>query len=350
MESIMAIDNNTNIITPNNVYGRNSSVADIKELDYTYNREGREFTDYFIDRKALSEALVIGYTYVFFTCPSLSLTSSRFTGSSNAPFLANSNGKFLKLPGYGDSIYNSDIVNMLTGDSGPFMKLFFNRVASSPASNEVLDTLDYSETWNKYKIPIGTTTKDSKISGNFEIQMREDPELQCMKTVKLWYNCIEGLFLGDVISAYATGNSLNDAQTAIIEYMSSVYTFSVMPDGKTLQHWSKYTGVFPTKNPYDVFSSDDGDIKVIERVGFDFQFAYKEDMDITILRDFNLLVGGNSSALTDYTGNYFDSNSVNIGNPNTTPSIVKTTSVNNRPLYELRLGDSNDIHGINKNY
>jgi hypothetical protein len=351
----MAIDARTNIITPNKIFGGSSSASssniDYKELDYTYSREGREFSDYFIDRKALPEAVTVGYTYVFFTAPELALNSSRFTGSSNSAYLSSSNSRFLKLPGSGDSIYNDAIVNMLTGDSGTFMKLLFNRVASAPASNITLDTLDYSETWNKYKIPIGTSTKDSKIGGNFEIQFREDPELQIMKTIKLWTDYIEGLFMGDVISAFATASSLSDSQSAIIDYMSSVYTFSVLPDGKTLQHWSKYTGVFPTKQPYDIFASDDGDIKVIERVGIDFQFAYKEDMDITILRDFNLLAGGNASNLTNYTGNYYDSNSVNIGGSSTYPSITKATSViNNRPLYELRLSDPNDINGITQNF
>ena len=344
----MAIDRNTNIITPNSVYNADS----IYKLDYAVSREGREFNDFFIDRKALPEAPVVGYSYVFFTAPELALNASRFTGSSNASYLARNNGKFLKLPGFGgDSIYNDKIIGMLTGDGGTFMKLFFNRVASTPASNEVLSTLDYTETWNKYKIPIGTSTKDSKIAGNFEMQFREDPELQIMKTIKLWVNYIEGLFMGDVISSYATSTSLSDAQTAIIDYMSSVYTFSVAPDGKTLQHWSKYTGVFPNKNPYDIFSSDDGDIKVIERVSVDFLFAYKEDLDITILRDFNLLASGSSSKLTQYTGDYYDGNLVNIGNVSTYPSIAKSVNPKtNSPIYELRLSDPNDINGITKNF
>jgi hypothetical protein len=80
----------------------------------------------------------------------------------------------------------------------------------------------------------------------------------------------------------------------------------------------------------------------------------KEDMDIQILRDFNLLGNPNKNELkASGTGPYHDGNGVNISNsvPNTYPRVVpvsnKDTGVR---TYELHLRDPNDITGYTKNF
>lgn len=325
------------------------SYEDYSKLDFVKTRSNREFNDFFLDRRALNDPAHAGYNYAFFTAPELALSSSRFGNSGNTGMLMQTNGKFLKLPGYGDSIYTDEIVKMLSGDGGTFMKLFSNRAFSYPASSEVLDTLDYSETWNKYKISLGTSSKDSKISGNFEMRFREDQNLTITKCAKLWTNYIEALFLGNCISRYATYGTMGDTQNAIIDYLASMYMFTVRPDGKTLQYWAKYTGVFPNKLPYDIFQSEDGEPRIVSDVSIDFQFSYKEDMDIAILRDFNLLQDPGN--LDKYTGQYYDSNSVSIGSPSGFPSIGKTKSqIDGRTLFELRMQDPNDPSGSNTNF
>jgi hypothetical protein len=332
------------------------STADYKKLDHSFYDSAREHKAFFIDKKAQAEAPVTGYNYIFFTSPELGITRSKFENLpnvSNPDLLIRNNAKELKLPSHSDSIYTEDIVKMLAGEQGIFMPLLSNRATSLPASSQVLETLDYSETWNKYKMILGTGTKDSRIGVNFELLFKEDDNLTVLKSMKLWQDWIEGVFFGRVISAYSTFSALDEAQTAIIDYMSSLYTFSLRPDGKTIQHFAKYTGVFPIKQPYDQFASEDGDIKILSTVGVDFAAAYKEDMDIQILRDFNLLGQNNKSVLLDPKGMgpYFDGNAVKIPPIGTYPGIAKVTNKDTGKItYELHLTDPDDITGLTKNF
>lgn len=334
--------------TPKNVYDG---------IAYSPYSHAKEFTQLFINKKALPEVPVTGINYVFFTPPELGVTRSRFTsrggrGAYSPDNCFENNSRHLKLPdkqtNY-DTIYNELIVHTLSGEIGPFMSILSNRAASLPASSEIMSTLDYSETWNRYKIPLGTSTKDSKISGNFEILYKEDADLTIMKIHKLWYDYIEGVFMGRLISPYANMTDMQSAQNAVIDYMASAYVFSLKPDGKTIQYWAKYTGVFPTKNPYEVFAAEDGDMQTISKISMDYQFAYKEDMDINILRDFNLLT--QNGTLTDPKGNYFDDAPSRIGRISKYPGIVK--GVNNKTsnvVFELHLTDPTNTDGIQTNF
>lgn len=315
----------------------------INRLDPSKKRLEREFDSFFIERNGLNDAATNSHHYLFFTSPDLPLTSQNFAkgGTADVNTLLTKNGNFLKLPGYGDSIYNKNIIDMLSGKN-IFMPFFTNRAISFPASSENLDTLDYSETWNKYKIPIGSSTKDSRISGNFEIQFLEDQNITMLKTIKLWMDSIQAEFFGDVISGVATYPDLGNAYQSVIDYMSSIYHFATRADGRTLIYWSKYTGVFPTKNPWDVFQGSDSDQKIISEIGVDFQFAYKEDMEIAILNDFNLLSsGGSKELLMNPTGRYFYENKVDLVQApnNAYASIVKKDSLddNGNPIFFLNM-------------
>lgn len=326
----------------------NSSANNVDALDSMPERRDKEYSNFFLYRTP-TEPLYSGFNYVFFTAPELSLTASRFNGGTgNGTVLMGNNGNFLKLPGYGDSIYTEDMVSMLAGERGTFMSLFTNRAASIPASDLVLDSLEYSETWNKYKIPIGSTKKDTQIAPNFEIQFQEDSKLSILKSIRLWTEYIQGLFTGDVVSSYAARGSLSDTQNSIIDYMCSIYVFSLRPDGKTIQYWAKYTGVYPTKESYSIFQSEDSNINVIQKVPVEFQAAYKEDMHISILRDFNLV--GKQKTI-DNTGIYFEGNRTVLTEGNTSgPHIVKVTDGAGGVHYELRITDNSALSGTKTNF
>ena len=326
--------------------------SDYGKIDYTFYDDANEYQTFFVDKKGLPEVPITGVNYIFFTSPDLGVTQAKFNSIPNAKYdpskAFKNNQNVLKLPGgKGESIYNDFMVKSLSGEMGMFIPIFSNRAASLPASSETLDTLDYSETWNKYKIPLGTTTKDSKISGNFELMFRDDSNLTIMKMVKLWYDYIESVFYGRCLSPYAMIGDMQDPFNTIIDYMSSVYAFSCKPDGKTLQYWAKYTGVFPTSNPYEIFASEDGDWSNITRTHIPFQFAYKEDMDVTILRDFNLLGQKNKEVLNQAkTGPYFDDNLVILPPIDNYPGIFKTGN----GQYELRINDPYNTFGWKSNF
>ena len=331
-----------NTLHPNAIYGMHD--------------HGKEYTTIFVDKKAISELPVNGINQVFFTAPELGLRKDSFASNevvSPAACVEN-NARILKLPMSDSkisSIYTHEMIDTLAGKKGAFMNIFTNRAASLPASAEQLGSIDYSETWNKYKMVLGTSTKDSKISGNFEILFKEDANLSMIKIHKLWIDYIENVFMGRCISPCATKSDMASVQSAVIDYMVSVYVFSLRPDGKTIQYWAKYTGVFPTKNPYEVFASEHGQFDNISRISMDYQFSYKEDMDIAILRDFNLL-SLKPSQITNPIGNYFDEAPVDIAtNANVHPQVRRVVDkTTNRATYELLLSEPSRLGGTYTNY
>jgi hypothetical protein len=249
-------------------------------LDYVTSRN--EYTEFFRFRRPVLDPVVTGYNYIFMTSPDLNLSNEQNKAALNIS---------------GTSIYPSKIIDMLSGNQGIFIPLITNRAISIPASDEVLATVDYSETWNKYKIVLGTTSKDSKISGTCTINFQDDQYLTLLKLHKLWKEYIEKVYLGRAYSKYAFQSGSIGALSQYIDYMSSIYVFTTLPDGKTLTFWSKYTGVFPTKLPFGDFQSDDGSQDVKKSFSYEYQFSYKEDMSVQILQDFNLLANSANSQI-----------------------------------------------------
>lgn len=52
-------------------------------------------------------------------------------------------------------------------------------------------------------------------------------------------------------------------------YASILYYWTTAPDGKTVEYYACYDGVFPTKDPQDLFSSD---VETVGRLDIDLEF------------------------------------------------------------------------------
>lgn len=297
----------------------------------TYEKRSREFFQF---RTSNGDPLVTGYNYIFFTCPRLSLLKSQFNvlAQTDRLELFENNCRLLGLPlPDNDSIYDDEIITALAGGSGlyKFIPILTNSAIKFSATDEKLDTMDYAETWNKFKIVIGTSNQDSRLAGTFQIEFLEDNDLHMLKFHKLWSNYIEKVFIGDVISIAslkALGADESGSFTSgVIDYMSSVYHFSVMPDGRTLQYWCKYTGVFPTTNPYSIFTSDDAAVNLVHSVPIEYQYSFKEEMKMHILEDFNIVSSGQAIKFPSNSTEvkYFDQSAVKLREINEFPRIIK---------------------------
>lgn len=309
-------------------------------------------------RRQIDNPLITGYNYIFFTCPRLSLLESQFNTSSiqDASTYYKNNARQLGLPMEdNDSIYDSNIITALAGGGGlyKFIPLLTNMAVKYSSTDEKLDTMDYAETWNKFKIVIGTSNQDSRLAGTFQIEYLEDDELHIMKLHKLWSNYIEKAFLGDIVSIAALKAAGNDNAGAfsagVIDYMSSMYHFSTLPDGKTLTYWCKYTGIFPTNNPFSVFTSDDGTVNINGSVPIEYQYSFKDEMRIHILEDFNIVSSNASKKYdpNDSSINYFDHGSVKLRSIAEYPRIIKdtkneTSDFNRTNAYILDFGIENN--------
>jgi len=70
-----------------------------------------------------------------------------------------------------------------------------------------------------------------------------------------------------------------------INYFGALYYFKLEPDGKTLVHWGKWTGLFPTQITSSTFNSENGHPKI--QVQYQSQFF--EENNIQTLIEFNML-------------------------------------------------------------
>jgi hypothetical protein len=265
-----------------------------KSSDLDFLVHGDEVKEFFKFRKPIHDPLVTGYNYLFITAPDLPIdaaATSLIQGApTNAKAILERNRRMLGIAG--SSMYTNDMVRTLAGAAGDqFIPLFTNRARSYTYSDEVLNTMDYAETWNRYKIVVGTSGKDARISGQLVVNYQEDQYLTIMKMHQLWFDYIEKAFLGECISGgVLLSDDMMNNQNRTIDYMSSIYMFSTLPDGETLTHWSKYTGILPSKNPWSEFTSEDGGKQEVkDSVPIEYQFTFREVMKLDILRDFNLL-------------------------------------------------------------
>lgn len=238
----------------------------------------------------------------------------------------------------------------------PFIPFLSNRCVSVPSSEVNMGTREYGTSISKFSMSIGTDTKESRMAGDITVEYAEDSDLSIMRFHKLWMEYIEGLSEGDIypnifkttiyeqisrfISSGGTANSnpdlvikgikglkgvsswMDKATSKVsswlspkdqrfsttesgyitdggffnnlsLDYLSSIYYFHVKPDGHTLNYWCKYTGVYPTSIPYDIFSVSEGQQQVVDKVGIKYKSLWKEEMNIEILRDFNLVACAN---------------------------------------------------------
>lgn len=350
--------------TAEDLYGNRTrpttSDADIEALNKINKHDistrfNREFKDFFLYRSQYADPLVTGYNYLFFTAPELNISKVNMTGTSKLiDDIIAANTNFLKIKNGGasvDSHYSPEMVESLAGIRGTFLKFLTNRARSTPGANVTLDTIDYAETWNNYKILLGTTTKASRVAGTFDISFMEDSTLRTTRFFNLWVNYIEALWLGDVIGRYAStaekySNNLSPESGSAIDYVASMYQFNLAPDGRTINYYAKYTGIFPTGVPLDVFQSTDGEHELVQNVNIPFAFSYKEDLNPAILKEFNILSNAahNGKDMVNPTGDAYDDNGVNIGSlqADLATGVVKhKNSITGEDEYHLILRESN---------
>ena len=317
---------------------------DKEDVDYFYPRDENNF--FWFNRKYRDDPLVTGYNYLFVTSPELPIWEQSPSLRGGGTNILEHNGKMLGLPGANRSSIYSEYMLQALGGASAFIPILTNRAVSYVMSDDVLGTVDYSETWNRFKIVLGSTAKDSRISGQFTANYMEDMQLTIMKLHRLWLDYTEKAFMGDCVSGgvLLSDDMLNNG-VRTIDYMSSIYQFAVQPDGETITHWCKYTGVFPTKVPWGELTSEDGSIDIKKSIPIEYQFSYKEDMSLHILQDFNLL--GQGSGLNDFTGNFYTGSEVLLpSSPNDRyPSVIAAgkDTYTGLPLFKLVFPDNSRL-------
>jgi hypothetical protein len=293
------------------------------------------------------EGSLTGYSYTFFTIPNLNVLSGngydQYIENGEIPDLVNQQRIEGQGFGYGGSnsadrnmvasnyfryiaANHPEIIKLLTrrptksGNSSSYNNMFIIPLLTNTATNfsnsdTVLQTQSIGETRNGYKQTLSKGFVNSVAEGDFSISYRETSDLHVLKLHKMWVDYIHGVQTGLFIPSFDT------IENRELDFTCSVYHFNLKPDGKTIQYWSKYTGVFPTAIPYSGLDFQEGEHEI---VNFDvpYVFNYKEDMNPINLYEFNAsvisqnkLFGFNDSLLSE---NF----PVGVNNINTKPELV----------------------------
>jgi len=173
-----------------------------------------------------------------------------------------------------------------------FLPLFTNKVRSFQTMDIVMSQIESFETRQGFRMPIPTHKNESMSSNSISLSCVETSNLDFMKTLGIWVNYISNVTDG----VFHANPSM--IKNNIIDYMSSVYYFLLSPDGRTLKYWAKYTGCWPTTIPQSNLGFNRGEQNIVE-IEATFSYTSKEDMNPSILEDFNRV-----------SLNYFESNSL----------------------------------------
>jgi hypothetical protein len=223
-----------------------------------------------------NDPAMTGPFYVFITKPDLNV-------------LSEPSKKYLKI---GSPVAPEILANLLTnGGSSGFIKLLTNFAESFSTQDIVLDTLTVGEGWTGSKLTMPKHTLNSRQNGSVQIEYKEWSGLPVTLVHKLWIDYIEAVSLGYVFpkGSVSTNEGYQTAyvQARILDYASAMYCFQLLPDGKTIEFGTKYTGIFPTAVPYSPWSGKIGPSEII-KVTIPYAYSYMEPMDNLIFYEFDM--------------------------------------------------------------
>ena len=165
----------------------------------------------------------------------------------------------------------------------PFMNLLSNNI-KSPIDLPTINAEETSTAVNAYGTSISYRESSEKSDEGFEfnIEFEDTKYLEVYMLFKLYdeYERKKKLGIIGPKEKYILNRVLHD--------QFSIYKFVVAEDGESLIYWAKFYGVYPKGVPRDVMNEIGTDGKVRFTVPFKCQFM--DDMDPSILQDFNYLV------------------------------------------------------------
>lgn len=168
--------------------------------------------------------------------------------------------------------------------SSHFMPLITNLAKGFEPVENSLEVLQVNDTLNGYKHAF----------------VKHDVNAVGANTLNISYSDLEGYPITNLHFAwYEYMKRIRDGSTSmssvalkkrIVDYPTSLYYFQLAPDGVTLNYWCKYTGIFPTTAPFNIYKggSDSGPAEV----QISYQYVKKDDMDPVVLKEFNDAVNG----------------------------------------------------------
>lgn len=273
--------------------------------------------------------------YLFFTKPDLNLVVPK-TDTLN-PELANQPYFNELIQRYPDVIAQLQASNGI-GDQGPFMAILSNSVKNSLELQEIdAGTIDTPSNiyGTAYNYRGWGYSSDEKIT--FSLEFEDTKYLEIYNLLKAYEEYERLKHLGIVSPPNIDGAKPNANGKCLSYYIKnkilhdqfSVYKFVVEDDGETIIYYAKLWGVFFKNVPRDAFSDmKEGGL----RYAVSFEAAFVDDMNPTILADFNSLVAGYKDRTVDLPL-YDIKNHMIDGSWATIPMVFKVETKNIKSIW-----------------
>jgi len=265
------------------VYGLNSLVKSFRVNKYIPSGE----IDYFQN----------GFSHIFFVKPDLNLTQNAvaamdMTGNPMlGDIITNLNYNNNELIDYWSDfpVPNSDY----SRSNNYISYLLSNLLENIPVTDLTLETKDAYENLKGFRMPYGLTHYKNTWGGDITLTFKDTKTLLLNNIFQVWLKYISIMKEG---IAECTPKFKN---YGYMDYAGAIYGFITEPDGQTITHWFRYTGVFPVTVPFSTISTARSGQDIPE-FSVNFKYAIYESNDVNILKDFNYIM--NNGPLTSQTG------------------------------------------------
>lgn len=268
------------------------------DIDNNQIRYGRSYTDFDKTLNYFNLSRLPDYSnmaepyiaYILMSRPSLNLAEVGTTVSDDDDNAYNNLSNFKQnamTSAFTNDRYGKQLLMSLSEwGNNVWLPIITTKAMNYSVNDIELKTIDKGNTYYGHVIKYGKHSEDHKVSGTLSIDFRNDRYLSILKMMYMWM-----CYIYQVSKNGSIQPRLLYQRNAILDYTASIYYLITRRDGRELVYWDKTVGVFPTRVPMSIFSSQDSLI-LEDKVTIEFAYGIKSDpCDPSILMDINYLSG-----------------------------------------------------------
>ena len=171
-----------------------------------------------------------------------------------------------------------------------FIPFLVDRTLNFQVPDVQLKTYDFEQPFSTYRTTYAGNTNESRSGQSFEIQFRENAELDVSNFFNAWVAYISGVTTNRFIAKRKYIESPLLEGTAVFDYATSIYFIKTKADGSEIVFYHKEVGVFPTIAPHSNWSYAQGG-SPDNTISINFTGGYPESFNPYLLAEFNYNAG-----------------------------------------------------------
>jgi hypothetical protein len=172
-----------------------------------------------------------------------------------------------------------------------FIPFLVDRTLNFQVPDINLKTYDFEQPFSTYRTTYAGNTNESMSGSSFEIQFRENAELDITNFFNAWVKYISGVTTNRFIAKRKYIEAPLTQGTAVFDYATSIYFIRTKADGSEIVFYHKQVGVFPTTIPISNWSYSGPSGTVDNTIGVSFSGGYPESFNPYLLAEFNYNAG-----------------------------------------------------------